>query len=334
MTPRSVNVLFASAGRRVELLRAFRHAYAGLGLDGSIVAVDADPLAPAMQEADRPYVVPRLTDPAFLPALTAICRHESVHAIVPLTDRDIPVLARHRAELEAAGTRVIVVPDRAVEIAADKLATHRFFAENGIPAPRSWSRDEALGDGIDYPAFIRPRGGSAGEGAFPVRTERELRFFLDYVPDPIVQEYLPGPEITTDVFSDFGGRVLGLVSRRRIEVRWGEVAKGVTVFDPEVAAHSVRIAEAMGAVGPLTVQCMMREGRPLFTEVNARFGGGAPLGIAAGMPAPRWLLELLMGDDVEPQAPGGYQQGLYLTRFDDAFLLREEDRARVESRRL
>jgi carbamoyl-phosphate synthase large subunit len=48
-----LNVLFTSAGRRVELLRAFRRAYATLGLDGRVVAVDVDPLAPALSAADR-----------------------------------------------------------------------------------------------------------------------------------------------------------------------------------------------------------------------------------------------------------------------------------------
>lgn len=60
-----VNVLFTSVGRRMELLRAFKRAYANLGLSGHIVAVDIDPLAPALQEADRPYIVPRLSDPAY-----------------------------------------------------------------------------------------------------------------------------------------------------------------------------------------------------------------------------------------------------------------------------
>ena len=49
--PKPVNVLFTSAGRRVELMRAFRKAYKQLGLRGSIVATDIDPLAPALKDA-------------------------------------------------------------------------------------------------------------------------------------------------------------------------------------------------------------------------------------------------------------------------------------------
>ena len=102
--------------------------------------------------------------------------------------------------------------------------------------------------------------------------------------------YLPGPEITNDVVCDLDGKVLSVVSRQRIRVRGGEVTVGKTVFDPAIAHACVRIAEMLPAVGPITVQCMMKrtpDGEaPAFTEINARLGGGVPLGISAGADSP------------------------------------------------
>jgi carbamoyl-phosphate synthase large subunit len=50
-------------------------------------------------------------------------------------------------------------------------------------------------------------------------------------------------------------------------------------------------------------------------EVNPRFGGGAPLGIAAGADFPRWLLEETLGR--EPAiAFDGWQDGLMMLRYD------------------
>ncbi|PYM07642.1 MAG: hypothetical protein DMF15_10395 [Verrucomicrobia bacterium] len=56
----NINVLFTSAGRRVELLRAFREAYSLLGIIGYVIALDADPLALALQIADKPFIAPCL----------------------------------------------------------------------------------------------------------------------------------------------------------------------------------------------------------------------------------------------------------------------------------
>lgn len=312
-------MLFSGVGRRVELLRSFKAAYEELGIDGRVVAVDIDPLAPALREADSAYIVPRLADPDSVSTLAEVCRREEVGLIFPLIDEGMPVLAAGRRELEETGARLVMVPEGALATTVDKLLTCQLFKRVGVPVPATWLPSEARRTSLSYPVFVKPRSGSASKGAAPARDERELAYFLDYVPDPIVQEYLPGPEITNDVVCDFDGNVLSVVSRQRIEVREGEVAKGVTIYDPEIIESCVRIAKGLEAIGPITVQCLLRDGRPHFTEVNPRFGGGLPLAIAAGVPVPRWLLAIAAGRSVAVPPLGTYTTGLHITRFDDSF---------------
>lgn len=327
-----ISILFTSAGRRVELLRAFRRAYQALGLEGTIVASDINPLAPALQLADRVYMVPRYSSPDYVPALVEICAREQIGLVFPLIDPDIPVLARARHAIEATGARLMVAGADAVAIAADKWRTGEFFRSLGLPTARAWLPGQFDPARAEYPLFIKPRNGSAAEHTFKVRNPRELAFFTEYVPDPIIEELLPGPEITSDIVCDLEGEVLSVVSRQRIEVRSGEVAKGVTVFDPSLAAACIKIARALPAIGPITVQCMLKGGVPHFTEINARLGGGVPLGIAAGVDSPRWLLARAAGLDVAIPPIGSYQAGLYMTRFDDSFFLSEAEREQVAGR--
>jgi carbamoyl-phosphate synthase large subunit len=330
----TVNVLFTSVGRRVELLRAFRRAYGSLGLGGQILAADVDPLAPGLRAADRPAPVPPLRSPEYVPALVDLCRREQVDLIFPLIDPDVQLLAGHREALEATGARLAAVSPAAAELTADKWQTVAFFRRLGLRVPRSWLPGHLDPSDVPYPLFIKPRQGSASKHTFPVRDARELAFFSGYVPDPIVQECLPGPEITTDVVCDPDGNLLGLVSRRRIEVRCGEVAKGVTVSDKAITEACVKIATALPAIGPVTVQCLMKGSTPYFTEINARFGGGIPLGVAAGVDSPRWLLAWAAGRAVDIPPVGTYRTGLYLTRFDESLFLTEAERGDMASRRL
>jgi carbamoyl-phosphate synthase large subunit len=322
--PREVNVLFTSAGRRVELLRAFRRAYRSLGLKGRILATDIQPLAPAFQVADSAFVVPRLSDPEYIPALLEIVRRRRVALVFPLIDPDIPVLAGHKREFEECGATVMTPSADGVETARDKWKTHRMYRALGIPAARSWLPEDLNAIQPEFPLFIKPRSGSAGMGAFRVENKRQLEFFLSYVEDPIIQEFLPGPEITSDVVCSAGGEVWAVVSRRRIEIRAGEVAKGVTVWDERIARWCAEAARGIQAAGPITVQCMLREGEPFFTEINARFGGGCPLGIAAGVNSPKWYLAGAAGLPNKIPPLGQYTQGLSLTRYDESFFLTEE----------
>jgi hypothetical protein len=68
--------------------------------------------------------------------------------------------------------------------------------------------------------------------------------------------------------------------------------------------------------------------------VNARFAGGMPLAVAAGVPAPTWYLQGAAGGRVEPPPLGTYRTGVYLTRFDDSFFLEGEGYEPVAGRGL
>lgn len=324
-----LNILFTSAGRRVELIRAFRRAYNSLGLSGRILAVDVDLLAPALSIADRSYLVPPLSSPEYIPSLVSICRNERIRMVFPLTDPDIPVLARHRDVIEQAGTEVVVVPEESVAIAGDKWLTHEFLQRINVNAPRTWLPEDLDPDTAPYPLFVKPRHGSAGKNSFKVESADQLRFFVGYIRDPIIQEFLPGPEITSDVCCGLKGNVLSVVSRKRIEVRSGEVAKGVTIFDESIMRTCIRIAEALQAKGQINIQCIMKNGTPHFTEINARYGGGSPLGISSGCDSPRWLLAEAAGLPVVVPKLGSYKVGLYITRFDDSLFLTESDCAKI-----
>lgn len=314
-----VNLLLTSVGRRVELVRALKEAYVQHGIKGKIIGTDIDELAPAMQEVDTPVVVPRYHDPEFIPALLKTCNENDVSAVFPLIDPDIPLLAQHCAEFEATGAKLAVVSHDAAKICSDKWLTYEFFQEIGVRCPRSWRKGEVDPAEACYPMFIKPRNGSASENIFRINNEKELLFFQDYVKNPILQECLPGPEITSDVVCDFHGNVISVVSRKRITVRGGEVVKGVTIFDEQISSACHSIARRLPAVGPITAQCMMKDGEPYFIEINARLGGGIPLAIAAGVDVAGMLLTIASGEPVKSFGSADYRTDMYMSRFDQSF---------------
>ena len=57
------SVLFTCAGQRVDVVTAFARA------GGRTIAVDANPLAPAIYHADVHAIVPRIDDPGYLSTL-------------------------------------------------------------------------------------------------------------------------------------------------------------------------------------------------------------------------------------------------------------------------
>jgi len=325
MEKKEVNILFINAGRRVELMKAFRNALIELNVAGNLIAIDIDPLAPALKLADYTYIIPGRNDPSYIPNIISICKQHNAVYVFPLIDPDLLLLAKHRNTIESGGTKLSVIPMNSVETCVDKKLTSDFFAKIGIPAPKYWLPENVDPNHLSYPVFIKPRKGSASESTYKVKNAKELLFFCNYVENPIIQEYLPGSEITNDVFCDFEGNILGLCLRKRIEVRWGEVSKGVTIHDPQIAEYCIRIATALKAFGPITVQCIMKDNKPFFTEINPRFGGGAPLAFHVGVNAPKWYISLAAKLNLVLPEICSYEEGVYLTRYDQSFFIAKKE---------
>ncbi len=286
-----------------------------------LVGTDVDWLAPALQTVDIPRFVPVFEEPTFLDSLLEICQEYAIDLLLPLNDREICLLSAAHSRFMAIGTRLAVCPPAAANICSDKWLTYHFFRRMKLPTPVTWLPDTPGSDPCRWPAFIKPRDGSAGHGAFAVRSEREYEFFCDYVRNPIVQELIDGPEITSDVICDLEGNVLSVVSRQRIAVRGGEAIKSVTICDEGIDQACRQIAAGLPAIGPITVQCMLKEGKPHFVEINARLGGGIPLAVAAGVDVAHLLVQSAKGYPVD-RVNRTATTGIYMTRCDESFFLK------------
>jgi carbamoyl-phosphate synthase large subunit len=320
-------ILITAGSRRVPLVQAFRTALRSLGLPGSVLVADVNPLSPAVHVADRAYRVPMSSDPGYIDEIRALCLEERVRLVVPTIDDELPVFAAARDLFTRDGVIVACSPEATNRLCNDKLATCEHLRRAGVSAARSY-RGAELPDDVALPLFIKPRTGRGGVGAFALETRRQLEFFLDYVPDPVVQELLHGPEYTIDVLCGFDGRPLAIVPRERVVIRAGVIDRGRTVNDPALIQLARRACEALPFWGPLNIQCRMRGGDPVIFEINPRFSGGIPLTIQAGADFPQMLIRLALGRRVEPQI-GGFREELWMTSFESSFFLEGPDPARA-----
>ncbi|MCW3034391.1 MAG: carbamoyl-phosphate synthase large subunit [Solirubrobacteraceae bacterium] len=301
-------ILLTAAGKRYDIVSCFAR------LTRTIVA-DASPLAPAQYAAQVRETVPRMDDPGYVPALAAICERYGVGAVLPLTDLDIEILARARE----AGTLPALVPSAEVAAATyDKYETHRLLGALGLPSPPTVLPDDDLA-AIDYPVMVKPRRGSGARSIHLARDEREARFFVDYVAEPVmVQQAMNGPEISIDCLGDGDGRCLNAIPRTMIESRGGESIKGTVIEDAEMVALGRLVVEALGLRGPATIQVFRDADTGLgITDVNTRFGGAFPAPVYAALPGrtyPELIVAMAAGRTIEPHV-GEFNAGMTFTRY-------------------
>jgi carbamoyl-phosphate synthase large subunit len=314
-------VLLTCAGQRVDIVTAFRQAGA------ETIAVDVNPLAPALYHADHHVIFPPYGSEDYVPRLAELVQEHAIGLVVPLTDLDMSVLAEQRQEL---GATVLLPALEVVERANDKYATHLFLEQRGIGSPESWLPGE-LPDDPPFPLLVKPRWGFGSRNIFVASDRVELDFHLARTPvASFVERVCQGEEFSIDVFCDLQGRCLNAIPRTMIESKGGESIKGMTIRDGELIELGRQVAEAMAVQGPATIQCFRTApGRHEVTDLNLRFGGAFPLPLAAGGAYPALALALARGEQPEPSV-GSFREGVMMTRFFSGMCLVEDEDGTLE----
>lgn len=351
-------VLVSSAGRRVELLRSFRRAIAAVDSPhthpearaGRVLATDASWYSSAFHDADDSFIVPRCDSPEFVPQMLELCEIHRVDLLVPTIDPELPAYAAARERFAEIGTTVAISSPDVVAIASDKQRTHDWLVSDGFPTVAQSTPAVVRANPTEwpFPLVVKPRFGSASVGVATVHDEAGLNRVVDSAPsgrELIVQRRAAGIEHTIDVMllpcrvpPNADGRaehpeVRAVVPRRRIEVRSGEVAKAVTVQAPELIELAEKVGYALpGARGPLNLQVFVtptsladdRPGELAVIELNARFGGGVPLSIAAGADMALALLQDALGLPISASL-SPWSDNLVMLRYDAAVFVPAPD---------
>ena len=87
-----MNILILSAGTRNKIVQYFKKTLEGKGL---VIATDCSDIAPALYDADKYYIVPRMIAPEYIDVVLGICKKEGVTGVLSLIDPELSLLAKH-----------------------------------------------------------------------------------------------------------------------------------------------------------------------------------------------------------------------------------------------
>lgn len=308
----SIVWLLSSSGRRGALLRILQGTPVAAG--SRVVAIDRSPLTAAGQLADSFHQVPAIGDLDFIPTVLEICRTEHVDVIVPTIDTELMIYAQNKEAFAEIGVTVLVSSPEVISLAADKLLFHNWLVDNGLPSVPTFPAIDLPNTAELGAVIAKPRGGSSSIGVIAADSLSELPLG-SLSDDYIVQHKAEGQELTVDFAVHGDGSFLGCVPRRRLEVRSGEVSKGITVRNPAIEELARHLASRLpGAHGILNFQCFFQpETEELaIIELNGRVGGGFPLSHQAGAT----FFEALVCE--APMVCDDWLDSMLMLRFDDA----------------
>jgi carbamoyl-phosphate synthase large subunit len=132
-----------------------------------LVGCDCNEFSLMRAEVDERVLVPRATDPDFIPVLKDIISTMNIDFVHAQPDVEVGVISTHRDEL---GTKVFLPAKRTVDILRDKFSSYEVWKAKGLKVPDNMfvSNEEDLRKAFDKYGehiWIREVSGAAGKGA-------------------------------------------------------------------------------------------------------------------------------------------------------------------------
>lgn len=322
-----MNILILSAGTRNKIVQYFKKELKG---EGRVIATDCSNLAPAIYDADKFYLVPRICEPGYLELILDICRKENIDGVFSLIDPELSLLAREREKFLSVGATPVVSQYDLVETCFDKYRMHELLCSMGIPTGRCYMEKAAFyrakeAKEIAYPVFVKPVRGSASMNISKVVNDRELEVLLELHKDLMIQEFMDGTEYGADVYIDMlTGKCTSIFIKEKVKMRAGETDKSVSVKDESLFAMIEKFVEKCGFCGMIDIDIFKINGEYYISEVNPRFGGGYPHAYECGVNIPEQMIRNLKGES-NPDKVGCYKSGICMMKYNEVAILDMND---------
>lgn len=319
-----MNILILSAGTRNKIVQYFVRTLNG---SGNVIATDMSSLAPAIYEADKYYIVPKMTDPGYLEMILDICRKEKIKGVLSLIDPELSLLAEHREKFEAIGTTVIGSSYTLCEMSLDKFQMYNWLKTHGYKCAKSYMDKEAFFADVDagvitYPVFVKPARGSASISISKVYDRETVELLFAHEDGLMIQEFLDGQEIGADVYIDMvSHEVVSIFTKKKLKMRAGETDKAVSFQDEKLFALIEQFVKDAGYNGQIDIDIFDVNGEYYISEVNPRFGGGYPHAFESGADHMKLIVNNLEGKANECVI-GQYENGTYMMKYNEVMIRR------------
>ena len=321
-----MNLLILSAGTRNKVVEYFVKTLAG---KGSVVATDMSELAPAIYEADKYYIVPRMTEPGYLDVILDICKKEKINGVLSLIDPELSLLAKNKDKFEAVGTTVIGSSYELCEMSLDKYEMYKWLKDHDYKCAKSYmDKDEFYADveagKANYPVFVKPARGSASIAISKVYDKETIELLFAHDEGLMIQEYLNGQEIGADVYIDMiSGEIVSIFTKKKLKMRAGETDKAVSFKDDNLFDLIEKFVSEARYRGQIDIDIFDINGEYYISEVNPRFGGGYPHAYECGADHMK-LIAPNLEEKVNKVHIGEYESGIYMMKYNEIMVKNDE----------
>ncbi len=294
-----------------------------MGYDTVIVNNNPETVSTDYDTADRLYFEPLTPEDV----MNIIRVEQPVGVVVAFGGQTAIRLTRY---LDKQGIRILGTSAESIDIAEDRERFDALLEKFGIRRPkgmavRTMEEADRAAESLGYPVLLRPSYVIGGQNMTIARDAKQIRDYMEKIlsggiENPVlIDQYLPGIELETDVISD-GEDVLIPGIMEHIERAGVHSGDSIAVYPPYnlndrftkvICESSEKLALALGTRGLVNIQYLIWHGELFVIEVNPRASRTVPyISKVTKVPMAELASKVMLGAKLRDL---GYGTGLYRT---------------------
>ena len=286
-----------------------------------ITAIDMDESSAGLHLANEHLIAPSIEDEScdYIDFLISTCREREIDVLFCSADHDNAIVSENKEEVELSGVTALCNEEDVTLRCSNKIKAIQHCVNNDIRIPKTNSglireSGRVIHESIDWlPLIIKPAVGRGGKLNKIIRSEEEKRRVV-LEKEFFYQEFIDGKEYSIDTLSDRDGKCLAVLPRERVLVKAGESVKTKIVKDEKLIEYGKNLAELFELQGVGCLQCIEKDGKLYFIEINPRYGTGVTTGLGAGINMPLLNIKLFLGMEVKEEELD-YKDGVIMSRY-------------------
>jgi len=251
---------------------------------------------------------------------------ESIEAIIPNLDAELPLYIKYQDEIEAMGIKLCLPSNENFELRnknkLDKLSndlnitypkTHEIssVAELEKIVEDKDSSFPLMVKGNYYKAYMAHNLESAIESFYKISEEWGFPI--------LIQEVVKGEEVNLVGVGDGKGELKGAIAIKKLTTtEIGKIWTGVTIQNEKLMSIAKDFVKQTNWKGPFELECMVNMNQVYMIEINPRFPAWVYFATEIGVNLPQMVTDIMQGIDVKPQLT--YPQNKMYVRYTGEFV--------------
>lgn len=324
---KDINILMTGAGApgAPGIIRCYRN---NGERNVSILGADVKDRVPTAMVLDSFAQIPSALSTNYVDEVLELALENKIDVIQPLVTKELEIFAQHEEKFKKDGIAVCVSPIENLCIANDKGLLLERLDFLGVETPR-YKKVKTIDEfetaclELGYPKkpiCFKPTKANGSRGFRVIDPHKNMGDLLfkekpnstyadyesvkkifnnmEYIPELLVMEYMPGDEYSVDMLLD-KGKALYAIPRIRLRMNGGISTCCRVVYEQDVIDYCIEIAEKLMLHGNIGIQVRRAEnGKAKILEINPRVQGTIVACAAAGVNLPYYGIKLALGEEI------------------------------------